>query len=68
MAASPQSHTGLIPFLKPYRSALVVAAMICFVLAYRSLVAAAKRRKFRTIGGAGREALKQNTKLGRFSL
>ena len=48
--------------------ALVVAAMICFVLAYRSLVAAAKRRRFRTIGGAGRGALKQNTKVGRFSL
>jgi UDP-N-acetylmuramyl pentapeptide phosphotransferase/UDP-N-acetylglucosamine-1-phosphate transferase len=48
--------------------ALVVAAMICFVLAYRSLVAAAKRRRFRTIGGAGRGALKQNTKVGHFSV
>ena len=48
--------------------ALVVAAMICFVLAYRSLVAAAKRRRFRPIGGAGRGALKQSRKVGRFSV
>jgi hypothetical protein len=42
--------------------------MICFVLAYRSLVAAAKRRSLGLFGDAGRGALKQSRKVGRFSL
>jgi ATP-binding cassette subfamily B protein len=37
MAASPQSLTGLIPFLKPYRAALVVAAMFLLLAAGTTL-------------------------------
>jgi ATP-binding cassette, subfamily B, bacterial len=37
MAASPQSLTGLVPFLKPYRVALVVAALFLLLAAGTTL-------------------------------